>query len=625
MHGEGFFVQAFMYLAAAVLAVLIAKRIGMGSVLGYLIAGMIMGPFVLQLIGEEGKDIMHFAEFGVVMMLFLIGLELEPHTLWRMRSSILGLGGLQVGITTLALFILCLSAGYSWRAGLAVGMILSLSSTAIVLQSMKEKGLFDTDGGQNAFSVLLLQDIAVIPMLAFLPLLSSSSAGEHAEAHTVTWVAGLSGWAYTGAVALAVAGIVLAGGFLIRPLLRAIAKTRLRELFTAASLLIVISIAILMTKVGLSPALGTFLAGVVLANSEYRHELVGDIEPFKGLLLGLFFIAVGASIDFDYIAGNYQFVIIIVAVMMTAKFAVLHILGRIFHMSLDQNFFFSSILAQGGEFAFVLLSFAARQNVLADDITKSLTVAVAVSMTLTPLLAMLNEKLVQPRLGTPEKSARPADEISGENKVLIAGFGRFGSIIGRLLRAHHVDITVLDHDSDNVDVLRKLGMRVFYGDATRHDLLLAAGIEKARLIIIAIDDPERTLEIVRYVKQHHPQVEIIARAGGQSDAYELMDAGVKHVFRETFETSLCAGRDALRLLGFRAHQVHRAAASFRRHDLAHMEDLSRMRHEHAAYLNASRQKIEDLEQVLQEEMRAGEGTRDMGWDTDSMAADISRE
>lgn len=625
MHGEDFFIHAFMYLAAAVVAVLMAKRLGMGSVLGYLIAGIIMGPFVLHLIGEEGKDIMNFAEFGVVMMLFLIGLELEPHILWRMRASILGLGGLQVGITTAAVFVICLIADFPWQSSLAIGMIVSLSSTAIVLQSLKEKGLLDTDAGQSAFSVLLLQDIAVIPMLALLPLLSLASFGGAAQAQTNAWTANLSGWSYTGVVVGAVVSIVLGGGLLIRPLLRAIAKTRLRELFTAASLLIVIAIAILMTKVGLSPALGTFLAGVVLANSEYRHELVGNIEPFKGLLLGLFFIAVGASIDFDYIIGNYQYVAVIVGIIVVLKLAILLILGRIFRMSLDQNLFFSCILAQGGEFAFVLLSFAARQNVLTQDMTKSLTVAVAVSMILTPFLILLTEKVFQPRLGTREKSERRADNISGENSVIIAGFGRFGSIIGRLLRAHHVGVTVLDHDSDNVDVLRKLGMRVFYGDATRHDLLAAAGAEKARLLIVAIDDPQRTMEIVRYVKKRYPHLEILARANARSDAYELMDAGVKHVFRETFETSLCAGRDALRLLGFRAHQVHRAAASFRRHDLAHMEELAHTRHERAAYLNKSRQKIEDLEQVLRDEMKAGEETRDMGWDTETMIGGSSRE
>jgi len=625
MHGEDFFINAFMYLAAAVVAVLMAKRLGMGSVLGYLVAGIIMGPFVLQRIGEEGQGIMNFAEFGVVMMLFLIGLELEPHTLWRMRSSILWLGGLQVGITAAAVFAVCLAAGFLWQAGIAIGMIVSLSSTAIALQSLKEKNLLGTDAGQNVFSVLLLQDIAVIPMLALMPLLSFASAGGNTQVRAEAWIANLSGWSYTGVVAGAVLSIILAGRMLIRPLLRAIARTRLRELFTAASLLIVISIAILMTKVGLSPALGTFLAGVVLANSEYRHELVGNIEPFKGLLLGLFFIAVGASIDFDYIIGHYQYVLIIVGIMMALKFVILLVLGRLFRMSLDQNFFFSFILAQGGEFAFVLLSFAARQNVLAEEMTKSLTVAVAVSMTLTPFLLLFNEKVLQPRLGTREQTQRPPDEISGENSVIIAGFGRFGSIIGRLLRAHHVGVTVLDHDSDNVDVLRKLGMRVFYGDATRHDLLAAAGIENARLLILAIDDPQRTMEIVKYVKKRFPHLEILARANARSDAYELMDAGVKHVFRETFETSLCAGRDALRLLGFRAHQVHRSAASFRRHDMAHMEELARTRHERAAYLNHSRQKIEDLEQVLRDEMKAGEETRDLSWDTEAMIGGTSRE
>ncbi|MFC1584746.1 monovalent cation:proton antiporter-2 (CPA2) family protein [Fibrobacterota bacterium] len=618
MHGEDFFFQAFMYLTAAVIAVPLAKRLGLNSVLGYLVAGVIMGPFVLNMIGREGQDVMHFAEFGVVMMLFLIGLELEPRMLWRLRSSILGMGGVQVALTCAAATVIALMTGLPWRAALAVGMVLSLSSTAIVLQSLEEKGLMKTDGGQSAFAVLLFQDMAVIPMLAVMPLLALAPPGTGPADHGSSWVDGQPGWIHTLVVLLVVAGIILAGRFMVRPLLRIIAQTRLRELFTAASLLLVIGIALIMTRVGLSPALGTFLAGVILANSEYRHELMGNIEPFKGLLLGLFFIAVGASIDFGYILEHPLMIMVLVAALMAGKGLLLFIIGRLFKMSSDQNMLFSLGLAQGGEFAFVLFSFAASKQVLTESVTKPLVAVVALSMALSPLLLLINERLLQPRIGTRERAERQADDLAEENSVILAGFGRFGSIVGRMLRAHQVDVTILDHDSDSVEVLRKLGFRVFYGDAARHDLLEAAGIGQARLLVIAIDNPEQVMEMVEYAKKHHPHVEIMARASGQSDAYDLIEAGLRHVYRETFETSLCMGREALRLLGFRAFQVHRAAMSFRRHDQRHLWDLVQARHEHTAYLNMARQKIESLENLLQSEERAGDETRDKGWDTDSL-------
>jgi voltage-gated potassium channel Kch len=476
-----------------------------------------------------------------------------------------------------------------------------------------------TDGGQNSFAVLLFQDMAVIPMLAVIPLLAANTGSSTGGGggHGSSWVEGYPAWVSSLAVLAVVAVIILAGRFLMRPLLRIIARTRIRELFTAASLLLVISTAIFMTKVGLSPALGTFLAGVVLATSEYRHELVGNIAPFKGLLMGLFFIAVGASLDFGYIWNHALFVIMIVAALMAGKFIILMIVGRAFRMSPDQNTMFSFALAQGGEFAFVLLSFAVQRHVLTDTLTKPLFAAVAVSMALTPLLLLMNERFIQPRIGTREQSQRKADVIEGENSVILAGFGRFGAIVGRMLRAHGVGMTVLDIDSDRVDMLRKLGFRVFYGDASRHDLLAAAGIEKANLLIIAIDDPEKVLEIAHHVTKQYPGVRIMARANNRSDAFDLMDAGIKHIFRETFETSLCTGREALRLLGFRAHQVHRAAMSFRRHDQGHLKDLARARHENVTYLNLARQKIEDLEETLQDEGRSGDETRDTGWDVSS--------
>jgi len=493
LQGDGFFFQAFVYLSAAVISVPVAKRLGLGSVLGYLIAGFAIGPFGFHLIGEEGQDVMHFAEFGVVMMLFLIGLELRPSLLWRLRGPILGMGGLQVGLTTAAITSVGIFFGLSFQAALAVGMTLSLSSTAIVLQTLNEKGLMKTDAGQSAFSVLLFQDIAVIPMLAIMPILAVKTVKtiqEAGDSHggNTTWVEGFSGWTQALMVAGVIAFIIIGGLFLIRPFFRYVAKTRLRELFTAAALLLVVGISLLMAKVGLSPALGTFLAGVVLANSEYRHELEGDIEPFKGLLLGLFFIAVGASIDFGLITAKPGLIGMLVVGLVTIKLVILLVIGIIFKFKHDQNVLFSFSLAQGGEFAFVLFSFAVQNHVVSNTVANPLIGAVAISMALTPLALIINDKLIQPRFGTHENEEKEADSIDEENPVIIAGFGNFGSIVGRLLRANDVGITVLEHDSDRVELLRKLGLKVFYGDASRQDLLHAAGAEKARVLIIAFND-----------------------------------------------------------------------------------------------------------------------------------------
>jgi glutathione-regulated potassium-efflux system protein KefB len=625
MHGEGFFYQAFVYLTAAVIAVPIAKRLGLGSVLGYLLAGVAIGPFGLVLIGEEGQDVMHFAEFGVVMMLFLVGLELQPRLLWRLRGPILGLGGLQVAATSTLIAGVAMALGLPWRSALAIGLILSLSSTAIVLQTLAEKGLIKTGGGQSAFSVLLFQDIAVIPMLAVFPLLAVAGHVASDASHATTWVDGLPAWGQTLVVLLAVAGIVVGGTFVLRPAFRLIARTRLREVFVAASLLLVIGIALLMTKVGLSPALGTFLAGVVLANSEYRHELESDIEPFKGLLLGLFFLAVGASIDFRLIGERPGLIFGLVLALMIGKFAILAVLGRAFRMGLDQNLLFAFALAQGGEFAFVLFSFASQHGVLGPSISGPLIAVVAVSMALTPLVMLVNEKLVQPRFGTKEKQDRPADVIDAAHPVLIAGFGRFGSVVGRLLRANGVPTTVLDVDSDHVDVLRKLGIPVYYGDACRPDLLHVAGAEHARLIIIAIDDPEKVLELVHTVRKHYPKLPIFARATSRAHAYELLEAGVEHVYRETLDSSIRLGTDALRVLGVGSYQAVRAARLFRRQDELNLRELAKLRNDKPAYVNVARQRIADMERVLTEERKRMDDSDDAAWDTDSLRQEYGGE
>lgn len=626
MAGEGFFYQAFVYLTAAVVSVPIAKRLGLGSVLGYLIAGIVIGPFALGLIGEEGQDVMHFAEFGVVMMLFLVGLELEPSLLWRLRGPILGLGGLQVGVTAFVVAGVALALGLAWQEALAVGMVLALSSTAIVLQTLNEKGLMKSAAGQSSFAVLLFQDIAVIPMLAIFPLLAthSGAAGAHGggdHGHGTTWVEGLPGWGQTLVVLGAVAAIIIGGRFIMRPAFHFIAHTRQREIFVAAALLLVIGIAILMTKVGLSPALGTFVAGVVLANSEYRHELESDIDPFKGLLLGLFFIAVGASIDFNLILANPGRIMALVAALMVLKGAVLFGLGRFFKLGIDQNVLFAFALAQAGEFGFVLFSFATQNGVISKEVAAPLVAVVAVTMALTPLVMLINEKLIQPRMGTRE-AVREADAMHEDNPVIIAGFGRYGQIVKRFLATQGVEATVLEFDSDQVELLRKFGHKVFYGDASRYDLLKAAGAESAKAIVIAIDQSDKILELVHTVRKHFPQLKIYARATGRGHAAELIEAGVDDVQRETFDSSLRTGVNVLEALGVRAYQAHRAAKGFRRHDVAHLYEMAGMDRQVAGWANIAKQRIQELERVLRQDAQdARAGDADQGWDTESLRRD----
>jgi len=620
---QGFLEQALIYLAAAVVLVPIARRLGLGSVLGYLLAGVLIGPYVLGFVGSEGQDIMHVAEFGVVMMLFLIGLELEPSMLWRLRSAIAGLGGLQVATTALLIGGLFLLFGYSWNQSLALGLTLAMSSTAIVLQTIQEKGLTRTAAGQNAFAVLLFQDIAVIPILALLPLLALGAVADAASGEHTTWISTLPGWAQTLAVLAAVALIVLAGRTVARPLFRMIAATRLRELFTATALLLVVGITVLMTEVGLSPALGTFVAGVVLANSEYRHELEGDIEPFKGLLLGLFFIAVGATIDFGLLGENPGTVAGLVLLVMGLKAAILLVLGRFFALGTDQRLIFAVSLAQVGEFAFVLLSYAGQHGVLEGETVGLMMAVVACTMALAPLVIFLNERLLLPRIGTrKEAERRPDDDIHETNPVIIAGFGRFGNIVGRFLRANGVGTTVLDVDSDRVEILRKLGLKVYYGDASRHELLSSAGAAEAKLIVIALDTPEKTLQLVETVRKHFSHLRILARAYDRPDTYELMDHGVSHVYRETLDSSLQMGVDALKLLGHRAYRVQRAARTFKRHDERALEDLAGARLDRARYLSVAREKISSLERLMLSDLEEKTLETDKGWDVESLREEV---
>jgi monovalent cation:proton antiporter-2 (CPA2) family protein len=618
---EGFLAQAFVYLLAAVATVPIAKRLGLGSVLGYLLAGVAIGPFGLHLAGDAG-EMMHFAEFGVVMMLFLVGLELQPARLWAMRGPVLGAGGLQVGLTAAAVGAIGLAFGYDWRTALAAGLILAMSSTAIALQILAERGLLKTGGGETTFAVLLFQDVSVIPILTVLPLLALAPVAGGGGAHDEGWIGTLPPWGQAIAVFGAVAAVVVGGRLLTRPVFRIIAETKLREIFTASALLLVVGIALLMESVGLSPALGAFLGGVVLAESEFRHELEGDIEPFKGLLLGLFFLSVGAGIDFAQVAAAPFTVAGLVILLVAVKAAVLAGLGLAARRPRTEVLLTTLLLSQGGEFAFVLLAFATQNEVLPLAEASLLVSVVALSMPVTPLLMMAYGRLAD-RLADADLPPEP-DAIEPQGSVIIAGFGRFGQIVGRLLMAQGHSVTVLDHDMETIEALRSFGFRVFYGDASRLDLLQAAGAAEAALVVVATDAPETTLSIIGTVRRHFPQAEILARATDRSHAYAVIEAGAHAMVRETFGSALELGVEALRRLGLPAYEAERAGRLFRRHDLRTLHRLGALRSDDGRYRKAVREAAEQLSSVLERDRARGRIAIDEGWDTTSLVEEVRR-
>lgn len=586
--------QALIYLAAAALAVPLAKRLGLGSVLGYLLAGVAIGPAVLNLVGSAAA-VGHFAEFGVVMLLFLVGLELRLSQLWAMRGRLVGLGGLQVVLTAGLLALIGIAAGLAWPVATAGGVILALSSTAIIIQTLQEKRLLTTPGGQATFSILLFQALAIIPILALWPLLGPA-VDAAAEGARPGWQVALG---YLGALA----AIIGVGRFLIRPMFRFIARTGLRELFTVAALLVVVGIAAITEAVGLSAALGTFIGGVLLADSEYRHELIADIEPFKGLLLGLFFITVGASLDFALIAREPGVIAALLGAMVVVKSGVLLALGRLFRLGWDQTLLLALVMIVGDEFAFVLVSISQSQGVIGAEQAALLTAAVALSMALTPLLFLAYEKIVVPRLIAKQAPERAADTINPaavrDHEVIIAGFGRVGHVVGRMLRAHGRTATVLDLDPDYIEVIRQLGFTVFYGDATRLDLLHAAGAGRAKLFVVAVDQPAQSLALVETLQTHFPHLTLLVRAEGRVHAYELQKRGVRHFYREMLGSAADMGADALRTLGYGAHEAHRAAQAFKRHDEAAVRDLAKHWEDDAAYFSEARKSIEAFESMFE--------------------------
>ncbi len=552
-----FLLIAFIFLCAGVIAVPIASRLGLGSVLGYLLAGIVISP-VLTLLHVDVIAIQHFAEFGVVMMLFLVGLELEPKLLWHMRHRLMGLGGGQVIATTLLIMGIAMLFGQSWTIALAIGLVLALSSTAIALQTLNEKGLMKSDGGQASFSVLLFQDIAVIPMLALMPLLAipelmdstnHAVSGEGGHEVALTLVAGLNGVQTTGVTLGAIAVIILGGNYLTRPIFRFIAAAGLRELFTAAALMLIVGIALLMNLVGLSPALGTFLAGVVLANSEYRHELEADIDPFKGLLLGLFFMTVGASINFGLMGDNLTAILALTSGLIAVKIIILLVLGYIFKIRGADKWLLALGLAQAGEFGFVLLAFSVANGIIPEVLADRLLLVVALSMLVTPALFILYDKIIAPRYAKGQD--RVADTMDEDSHIIIAGHGRIGGIVDRMLRAAGYSSTVIDFSSRQLDIIRKYGIsHTYFGDATRPDLLHSAGIAKAKLLIVTIDDKDQINTLVKYAVHNYPNLHVIARAVDRNHVYDLWAHGCRDIIRETYDSSLRIGRSAFEALGF---------------------------------------------------------------------------
>lgn len=582
-----FLLLAFIFLIAGIIAVPIATRLGLGSVLGYLIAGIAISP-VLALLDVDVISIQHFAEFGVVMMLFLVGLELEPKRLWAMRGKLLGLGGGQIGLTAAAVMGIGLLFGLGWTVALAVGLIAALSSTAIVLQTLNEKGLMKSDGGQSSFSVLLAQDIAVIPMLALMPLLAlpelmdiasdvaHAAADDHGETgdhgSQMSLVAGLTGWQTALVNIVAIAAVVGAGSFLTRPIFRFIAGANLRELFTATALMMVIGIALLMSLVGLSPALGTFLAGVVLANSEYRHELESDIDPFKGLLLGLFFMTVGAAINFALLAENLLPILGLTVLLITIKAGVLAVLAVVFRLRGADRWLLALSLAQAGEFGFVLLSFSVSSSILPQMLADQLLLVVAISMMLTPLLFIFYDRVIVPRYAVIDDGE--ADDIKEQGQVIIAGGGRIGGMVRRIVSAAGHNLTVIDYNAQHLENMRRFGARIYYGDATRPDMLQAAGLQHAKVFVAAIDGKDKLTELVRYVHATAPHVHIIARAVDRHHVYELWAAGCRDIVRETYDSSLRMGRSALEALDVPKDRAVMMVEVFNRADRASMITLA---------------------------------------------------
>ena len=598
MEGSDLLLAGVLFLFSAVVAVPLAARLGIGAVLGYLLAGIAIGPWGLGFISDV-EEILHFSELGVVFLMFIIGLELNPSKLWQLRRSIFGVGAAQVLLSAGLLGGLLWLTDFSWQAAVVGGIGLAMSSTAMALQLMREKGMNRSESGQLGFSVLLFQDLAVIPALALVPLLAGVG-DEHPD------------WFKIGLKVVAFGGMLVGGRYLLRPVFRFIADSGVREVFTAATLLLVLGSALFMDALGLSMALGTFIAGILLAESEYRHELEIAIEPFKGLLLGLFFISVGMALNLGVLYTHLIWVVVSVAVLVAVKTLVLYVLARLYGLRSSERMQFATVLSQGGEFAFVLFSTASSQRLFQGDQMALLLVTVTLSMMTTPLLMKAVDKWLSRRFNGPEDEGEAPWVEDDKPQVIVVGFGRFGQVIGRLLMANRMRITVLERDISAVNLMRRYGYKVYYGDATQLELLRSAGAEEAQSIVITCNDPEDTMKLVEICQQHFPHLAILARARGRVEAHELLQMGVSQFSRETFSSALELGRKALISLGMHPHQAQRAQLHFRRLDMRMLRELIPA-HSDAGQISRVREARRELEEIFQREMQQERRQYD-GWD-----------
>ena len=577
-----FLTEVLVYLAVAVVTVPLTKKIGLGSVLGYLLAGVIIGPSVLKLVTDV-DTILHFAELGVVFLLFIIGLEMQPSRLWLLRKAVFGLGGFQVLITGAVLAGLVIAVGIDWRAAVAIGYGLALSSTAFTMQLLAERHELAQRYGRSAFAVLLFQDMAVIPMLALMPLLAAP------EGMTIDWIA-------IGKAVGAIVVLVVGGRYALRPILRIVAGTDVRELLTAVSLLVVIGAATLMYKVGLSMGLGAFIAGMLLADSEYRHQLEVDIENFKGLLLGLFFIAVGMSVNLSMVVAPAGTLIIAVIVLMAVKTLILMLIALRFQMEASERLRLGLILSQGGEFGFVLFTAAVTENVMARDLADFLIVVVSISMALTPLVMIAADAWLKRSANSKPPTYDTIDNDHPE--IVIVSFGRFGQIIGRILRSKGIPFTALESSPEQVDVVRRFGNKVYFGDARREDLLEAAGAKDAKYLILAIDDIEQSVEAARVIRKHFPHLKILARARNRFHAHQLMELGIENPIRDTLYSSLKATEALLQMRGYPQERAERVTRTFLEHDEAYLRKQSAYRHDEKAMIQTVHEAAAELATLL---------------------------
>lgn len=574
--------NTLIFLGVAIIMVPLARKFGLSSVIGYILGGIIIGPYVLRLTGSNVNDIMHASEFGVIMLLFIVGLELEPRKFWEMRKKIMGLGLTQMLLTISLLFLIFISVGWRIDKAITVAMCFALSSTAIVLQTLQEKNNMKTMAGEASFSTLLFQDISVIPILAILPIVANYKAKHHDNDIQIL-IQKLPEWLQAGTVIMGVALLILLGRYVFVPFLRYVSKSGMTELLTASSLFLVIGVSELMIVIGLSPALGAFLAGVMLANSEFRHELEAQINPFKGLLLAVFFVSVGSTINFNIIQKDPLFIFSTVFAVLTIKFIVLYAIGKFFRIDTPQSLFYAFALSQVGEFAFVLINYASDLYLLSPELNAQLMAVTAITMCITPILLIVNDKLITPKfikeIPEEQNDFNILDNNVSQKKIIIVGFGHFGSTVGRLLKANKISATVLDRDSDRVKLLRSYGFKVYYGDATRIPILRAAGIEEAEILVLCLDDADDNKFIADLVREHYPDVKIFVRAKNRIDAYDYLNNGINHIYRETLGTAVDMAVDLLHETGMRKYAARRLGQRFMAIDKASIRKLAKINDE----------------------------------------------